>query len=64
LLIVGGLDESVIELNQKALAKLHCEKELRIIPGATHLFEERGKLEQVARLSAEWFRKHMGEGDP
>ncbi|MEX1115255.1 MAG: dienelactone hydrolase family protein [Akkermansiaceae bacterium] len=63
LLIVGGLDEAVIELNQGAFAKLRCEKELRIIPGVTHLFEERGKLDHVAQLSAEWFRKHMGEGD-
>jgi len=63
LLLVGGLDSSLIELNRTALAKLRCEKELRIIPGATHLFEERGKLEQVARLSAEWFREHMEEAD-
>jgi putative phosphoribosyl transferase len=63
LLIVGGLDETVIELNQAALAKLHCEKEMWNIPGATHLFEERGKLEHVARLSAEWFRKHMDSVD-
>jgi len=63
LLLVGGLDSSLIELNRTALAKLRCEKELRIIPGATHLFGERGKLEQVARLSAEWFRAHMEEAD-
>jgi dienelactone hydrolase len=59
LLIVGGLDDIVIRLNEDALAKLRCEKELRIIPGASHLFEERGKLEEVARISAEWFRHHM-----
>jgi len=59
LLIVGGLDDIVIQLNEDALAKLRCEKELPIIPGASHLFEERGKLEEVARISAEWFRHHM-----
>jgi dienelactone hydrolase len=60
LLIVGGLDHAVITLNQRALAQLQCEKELQIIPGATHLFEERGKLEEVARLSAAWFKTHLG----
>jgi dienelactone hydrolase len=59
LLLVGGHDEMVIGINKKAYAKLHCEKEFRIIPGATHLFEEPGKLEQVAQLSAHWFAKHM-----
>jgi dienelactone hydrolase len=63
LLIVGGLDDVVIQLNQEALSKLRCEKELAIVPGAAHLFEEHGKLEEVARLSAEWFRDHMGEED-
>jgi dienelactone hydrolase len=60
LLIVGGLDHPVITLNQRALAKLNCEKELRIIAGATHLFPEPGKLEEVARLSAAWFKTHLG----
>ncbi|MDZ4290071.1 MAG: dienelactone hydrolase family protein [Prosthecobacter sp.] len=60
LLLVGGCDDVVISLNQEAYAKLSCEKELRIVPGATHLFEEPGKLEQVARISAEWFSGHMG----
>ncbi len=56
LLIVGGNDGPVIELNQQALAELHCpEKKLVIIPGATHLFEEPGKLEDVAQIAAEWF---------
>lgn len=55
LLIVGGLDTMVIELNKKAYKKLTCEKEMIIIPGATHLFEEPSALEQVAALSAEWF---------
>lgn len=59
LLIVGGYDEKVICLNQEAYEKLRCEKDLRIVPGATHLFEEPGKLEQVAQLSAHWFMKHM-----
>lgn len=59
LLIVGGYDDVVIDLNEDALARLRCEKQLRIVPGATHLFEEAGKLEQVARLSSEWFRRHL-----
>lgn len=59
LLIVGGLDDIVIRLNEDALAKLNCEKQLRIIPGASHLFQERGKLEEVARLSAQWFGTHL-----
>jgi putative phosphoribosyl transferase len=62
LLIVGGLDEPVIELNQAAYARLSCEKELVIVPGATHLFEEPGTLEEVARLAAEWFRRHLRPG--
>ncbi len=61
LLIVGGLDDVVIELNEDALSKLRCEKELRIVPGATHLFAEHGKLEEVAHMSAGWFRDHMEE---
>ncbi|HEY8460328.1 MAG TPA: dienelactone hydrolase family protein [Blastocatellia bacterium] len=59
LLIVGGRDEIVIELNQDAYAQLRCEKELKIIPGATHLFEEPGALEQVADLAAAWFKQHL-----
>ena len=59
LLIVGGLDEPVIRLNEEALARLLCEKELKIVPGATHLFEEPGALEEVARLAAGWFQKHL-----
>jgi len=59
LLIVGGLDYPVIEMNEAALARLHCEKELKIVPGATHLFEEPGTLEQVADLAAEWFQSHL-----
>lgn len=59
LLIVGELDYPVIELNQKALTRVHVEKELKIVKGATHLFEEPGTLEEVAQLSADWFAKHL-----
>jgi putative phosphoribosyl transferase len=59
LLIVGGLDYPVIEMNQEAFARLRCEKELKIVPGATHLFEEPGTLEEVARLAANWFQRHL-----
>jgi dienelactone hydrolase len=59
LLIVGGLDQVVIQLNEEAYRKLRCKKELKIVPGATHLFEEPGKLEEVARLAAEWFRHYL-----
>lgn len=58
LLIVGGLDTQVIELNQEALAQLNCTKELVIVPGATHLFEEPGTLDQVLELAASWFVRH------
>src|SRR5258706_407224 len=59
LFIVGGLDYPVIEMNREAYELLHCKKELRIVPGATHLFEEPGTLEEVARLAAEWFQEHL-----
>jgi dienelactone hydrolase len=59
LLIVGSLDVPVIELNQQACNRLQCEKELRIVPGATHLFEEPGTLAKVADLAAPWFQKHF-----
>jgi len=59
LLIVGGDDYIVIQLNQQAYNFIRAEKELRIIPGASHLFEEPGTLEEVARLAAEWFKKHL-----
>jgi dienelactone hydrolase len=59
LLIVGGNDDVVIELNENALEKLTCEKELKIVPGASHLFEEPGTLEQVAQLAGEWFKKKL-----
>lgn len=60
LLLVGGNDAPVIELNQQAFDILQCEKRLDIVPGATHLFEEAGALEQVADRAAEWYRQHMG----
>ncbi|MEW5849306.1 MAG: alpha/beta family hydrolase [Myxococcota bacterium] len=59
LLIVGGADDVVIELNQQALQKLRCERHLEIVPGATHLFEEPGTLEAVARLARAWFQTHF-----
>ncbi len=59
LLIVGGRDYPVIDLNQRAYERLRVEKELRIVPGATHLFEEPGALEQVAQLAADWFTRHL-----
>jgi putative phosphoribosyl transferase len=59
LLIVGGDDPQVIELNRQALAALPCVKQLVIIPGATHLFEEPGALEQVARLARQWFERYL-----
>ena len=59
LLIVGGRDVPVIQMNQEALAQLCVEKQLNIVPGATHLFEEPGTLEQVARLASQWFMHHL-----
>lgn len=59
LLIVGGADHGVIELNSEALARLRCEKHLEIVPRATHLFEEPGALERVAELAAGWFERHF-----
>lgn len=64
LLIVGGHDDVVIGLNQHALAQLRAEKRLEIVPGATHLFEEPGTLEQVARLARQWFTRYLGEPEP
>jgi len=62
LLLVGGHDEDVLELNRRALALLRCPKELIVIPGATHLFPEPGALEEVARLATRWFLQHLGSG--
>lgn len=59
LLLIGGLDNVVLRLNEEAFQKLNCEKSLRVIPGATHLFEEPGALEAVARLAADWFAVHL-----
>jgi putative phosphoribosyl transferase len=59
LLIVGGWDEPVIEMNQAAYERLPCEKQLLIIPGATHLFEEPGTLEQVAERATNWFARYV-----
>ena len=60
LLIVGGLDTQVIELNRQAMEQLSSVKELALVPGATHLFEEQGTLPQVANLAAAWFVKYLG----
>jgi len=59
LLIVGGEDREVIALNEYAFEKLSCKKKLEIVPGATHLFEEPGTLEEVARLATAWFKKYL-----
>jgi putative phosphoribosyl transferase len=61
LLVVGGDDTGVLELNEEALARLGAPKRLQVIPGATHLFEEPGALEQVAAYAADWFVKYLGE---
>ena len=60
LLLVGGNDYPVIPLNQSAFAQLHCLKKLVVVPGATHLFEEPGTLEEVARLARDWFLDYLG----
>jgi putative phosphoribosyl transferase len=59
LLIVGGADYPVIEMNREALDQLNTEKKMVIVPGATHLFEEPGALEEVARLAADWFNRYF-----
>jgi dienelactone hydrolase len=63
LLIVGGNDAPVLDLNRAALARLDGIKQLVVVPGATHLFEEPGTLEAVARLAADWFARHLGAVD-
>ena len=60
LLIVGGADRQVLELNRQAQARMRCETRLEIVPGATHLFEEPGALERVAELAAAWLADHAG----
>ena len=62
LLIVGGQDDVVIDLNKQARAEMRCETELAIVPGATHLYEEEGALEEVADLAAEWLGERLGKG--
>jgi putative phosphoribosyl transferase len=62
LLIVGGRDEPVIDMNRSAMKELAGECRLEIVPGATHLFEEPGALEEVSRLAGDWFVNHLGEG--
>src|SRR5215470_2691849 len=59
LLIVGGNEDVVIELNEMARDQMRCQVQLEIVPGATHLFEEPGMLEQVARLASDWFSRHL-----
>src|SRR5829696_319745 len=61
LLIVGGEDEPVIDMNREAFAHIRAEKKLEVVPGATHLFEEPGTLEEVARLAAGWFARYLGQ---
>jgi len=61
LLIVGGNDGVVIELNQKAYDKIRAVKQIEIIPGATHLFQEPGTLERVAEMAADWFVKYLSK---
>lgn len=59
LLIVGGNDRAVLELNESAAEELHCAHELSVVPGATHLFAEPGALDQVSRLAGDWFSDHL-----
>jgi fermentation-respiration switch protein FrsA (DUF1100 family) len=64
LLIVGGEDDTVLDLNESAQRKMHCENRLHVVPGATHLFEEPGALEQVAEVAGDWFVTHMEDRKP
>lgn len=59
LLIVGGLDLEVIDVNEEAMSQMRSETRMEIVPGATHLFEEPGKLDEVADLAADWFTRHL-----
>jgi len=59
LLLVGSLDEEVLELNRQAALRMQCDVHLTVVPGATHLFEEPGTLETVARHAAQWFERHL-----
>ena len=60
LLIVGGRDEVVLDMNREAMERMRCEVKLEIVPGATHLFEEPGALDRVAELAGDWFSRHLG----
>jgi putative phosphoribosyl transferase len=62
LLIVGGHDEVVLDLNRRAQAELRCENDLAVVPGATHLFEEPGTLDAAAGLARDWFLSHLPHG--
>jgi putative phosphoribosyl transferase len=64
LLIVGGADNQVLELNREAQQQLRCANELAVVPGATHLFEEPGALEQVSRLAIDWLDRHLASSRP
>ena len=64
LLIVGGDDEVVLELNREAFEQLNCSRQLDVVPGATHLFAEPGTLEEVARLAEEWFLHYLPQPTP
>ena len=63
LLVVGSEDHTVLELNRRAMSQLRCEKKLEILPGTSHLFEEPGALEEVARLAREWLEQHLPRRD-
>jgi pimeloyl-ACP methyl ester carboxylesterase len=60
LLIVGSRDDEVLDLNRKAFERLACTRELVVVPGATHLFEEPGTLQEVSRFAGDWFARHLG----
>lgn len=64
LLIVGGRDHQVLDLNRQAAARLSCEHQLAVVPGATHLFEEPGTLESVTELATDWFSRHLASAVP
>lgn len=64
LLVVGGRDDVVIELNRAAFARLSCEKQLQVVPNATHLFEEPNTLNAVAALATDWFQRHLAAERP
>jgi alpha-beta hydrolase superfamily lysophospholipase len=59
LFLIGANDDQVLALNEGAYNRLRCPKALRVIPGATHLFEEPGTLDQVAKMASEWFAEHL-----